>query len=177
MRFRTVGSVILCVPLYEDSQNIGPHPQEAAMRRLAVAVTIATGVFVTVMLQGQGKIDPELKLAPQWAAAFNAKDAAKIASLYAADAVVMPPNQPTVKGRANIEAHWKGEIQQGGTNMQLNPVESSISGSLAFEAGTSTVILPGGQTERGKYLAILKRVGNEWKIAYDIYNTDGPRQK
>jgi uncharacterized protein (TIGR02246 family) len=147
------------------------------MRRLAVAVTIAIAVVVTVILQGQGKTDPELKLAPQWAAAFNAKDAVKIASLYAENAVVMPPNQPTVKGRANIETHWKGEIEQGATNMQLNPVASSISGSQAFEAGTSTVTLPGGQSERGKYLAILKRVGNEWKIAYGIYNTDSPPQK
>jgi uncharacterized protein (TIGR02246 family) len=148
------------------------------MRRLAVAVTVATTVLVvTVMLQGQGKTDPALKLAPEWAAAFNAKDAAKIASFYAEDAVVMPPNQPMVKGRANIEAHFKGEIQQGATNMQLNPVESSISGSQAFEAGTSTVTLPGGQTDRGKYLAILKRVGNEWKIAYDSYNSDSPPQK
>jgi hypothetical protein len=37
-----------------------------------------------------------------------------------------------------------------------------------------TMTLPGGQTDRGKYLAILKRVGNEWKIAYDIYNSDAP---
>jgi uncharacterized protein (TIGR02246 family) len=144
------------------------------MRRLAVIVTVATALAITVIVKGQGKTDPALKLAPEWAAAFNAKDAAKIASLYAEDAVLMPPNQPTVKGRANIEAHWKGEIQQGATNMQLNPVESSISGSQAFEAGTSTLTLPGGQTERGKYLAILKRVGNEWKIAYDIYNSDAP---
>jgi uncharacterized protein (TIGR02246 family) len=147
------------------------------MRRLAVAVTIATALVVTVILQGQGKTDPALKLAAEWAAAFNAKDAAKIASLYAEDAVVMPPNQAPVKGRANIEAHWKSEIQQGQTNMQLNPVASAISGSQAFEAGTSTVTLPGGQTDRGKYLAILKRVGDEWKIAYDIYNSDGPPRK
>jgi uncharacterized protein (TIGR02246 family) len=147
------------------------------MRRLAVAVTIATALVVTVMLQGQGKIDPAIKTAPAWEAAFNAKDAAKIAALYAEDAVVMPPNQAPVKGRANIEAHWKSEIQQGQTNMQLNPVASAISGSQAFEAGTSTVTLPGGQTDRGKYLAILKRVGDEWKIAYDIYNSDGPPRK
>lgn len=147
------------------------------MRRLAVAATIATAVVVTVMLQGQGKTDPELNLAPKWAAAFNAKDAAKVASLYAEDAVVLPPNRPTVKGRANIEAHWKSEIQQGLTNMQLNPVASSISGAQGFEVGTTTVTLPGGKTERGKYIAIMKRVGNEWKIAYDIYNTDALPQK
>lgn len=145
------------------------------MRKLAIAVTVAAALVVTGIVQGQGKTDPALsKLAADWAAAFNAKDAAKIASLYADDAVVMPPNQPMVKGRANIEAHFKGEIQQGATNFQLNPVESAISGSQAFEAGTSTLTLPGGQTDSGKYLVVLKRVGNDWKIAYDIYNSDAP---
>ena len=31
------------------------------MRRLAVAVTITTALVVTVMVQGQGKIDPAIK--------------------------------------------------------------------------------------------------------------------
>jgi hypothetical protein len=80
----------------------------------------------------------------------------------------------TMATAARIEAHWKSEIQQGATNMQLNPVSSAISGAQAFEVGTTTVTLPGGQTERGKYVAVFKRVGNEWKIAYDIYNADSP---
>ena len=40
------------------------------MRRLAVAVTIATALVVTVMVQGQGKIDPAIKTAPAWEAAL-----------------------------------------------------------------------------------------------------------
>jgi uncharacterized protein (TIGR02246 family) len=144
------------------------------MRKLAVAVTVAAALVITAV-QGQGKTDPALnKLSAEWAAAFNAKDAAKVASLYADDAVVMPPNLPMVKGRANIEAHFKGEIQQGVTNLQLKPMESAISGSQAFEAGTSTATMPGGQTDQGKYLVVLKRVGNDWKIAYDVYNSDAP---
>ena len=144
------------------------------MRKLAVIVTVAAALVITAV-QGQGKTDPALnKLAAEWAAAYNAKDAAKVASLYADDAVLLPPNLPMVKGRANIEAHFKGEIQQGVTNLQLKPMESVISGSQAFEAGTSTATVPGGQTDQGKYLVVLKRVGNDWKIAYDIYNSDAP---
>jgi uncharacterized protein (TIGR02246 family) len=145
------------------------------MKRLAVAATVAAALVVTGIVQSQGKTDPALnKLAADWAAAFNGRDAAKIALLYTDDAVVMPPNQPMVKGRAGIETHFKGEIQQGATNFQLNPFESAISGSQAFEAGTSTLTLPGGETARGKYLVVLKRVGSDWKIAYDIYNGDTP---
>ena len=145
------------------------------MKALAVAVTIAAALVFTGIVRSQGKTDPTLnKLAAEWAAAFNARNASKIALFYTDDAVVMPPNKPMVKGRANIETHFKGEIEQGPTNFQLNPFESAITGSQAFEAGTTTVTLPGGETERGKYLVVLKRVGNDWKIAYDIYNGDAP---
>jgi hypothetical protein len=38
------------------------------MRRLAVIVTVATALAITVIVKGQGKTDPALKLAPEWAA-------------------------------------------------------------------------------------------------------------
>jgi ketosteroid isomerase-like protein len=86
----------------------------------------------------------------------------------------MAPNQPMAKGRAAIEANFKREFQQGFTNMKLMPMESEISGSQAFEAGTATVTTPGGRTENGKYVVVFKQVGGAWKIAYDINNTDQP---
>jgi uncharacterized protein (TIGR02246 family) len=139
------------------------------MKKSLVAVTLAALVVGGCIVQSQNKTDPTLnKLAADWAAAFNARNASKIALLYAEDAVVMPPNKAMIKGRAAIEAHFKGEIDQGPTNFQLNP----MSGSQAFEVGTTTVTMPGGETDHGKYLVILKRVGTDWKIAYDIYNGD-----
>jgi ketosteroid isomerase-like protein len=29
--------------------------------------------------------------------------------------------------------------------------------------------------ETGKYLVVFKRTGNDWKVAYAIYNDDAPR--
>jgi ketosteroid isomerase-like protein len=145
------------------------------MRRLAVVSGIAAVITVTGVVRGQGKTDPTLnKMAADWAAAFNAKDAAKLASFYADDAVYMPPNYPMVKGRANLEAQFKREFEEGFTNLQLKPMESAISGSHAFEAGTATVEAPGGLTDNSKYLVVFKRVGSDWKIAYDIHNSDKP---
>ncbi len=145
------------------------------MRKLSIVVAAAALLVVTGIVQGQGKTDPVLnKMAAEWAAAYNAKDAAKLAGFYTDDAVYMPPNAPIAKGRAAIEAHFKQELQQGFTNLQLMPMESAISGSQAFEAGTATVTGPGGRKENGKYLAVFKQVGGAWKIAYDINNTDQP---
>jgi uncharacterized protein (TIGR02246 family) len=145
------------------------------MKKLAIAIALAAVLAVTGIVQGQSKTDPILnKMATAWAATYNAKDAAKLAGFYAEDAVYMPPNQPMVKGRAAIEAHFKQEFQQGFTNLKLTPIESSISGSQAFEAGTATITAPGGRTENGKYLVVFKQVGGAWKIAYDINNNDQP---
>lgn len=142
------------------------------MRKVvAVAVPLAA-LVATAIVQGQGKTEPVLnKITADYAAAYNAKDAAKVASLYAEDALVMPPNEPMVKGRANIQARLQREFKENVT-LQLTPTESTISGSQAFEAGTATVTLPGGGTEKEKYLVVYKRVGNDWKIAFDIWNSD-----
>ena len=145
------------------------------MRKLSIAVGIAVVLVVSGVVQGQGKTDPVFnKFAAEWAAAYNAKDAAKLGGLYAEDAVYMPPDKPMVKGRPNIEAMFKTEFQGGFTNMRLMPIESAIAGSQGFEAGTATVTAPGGRVENGKYLVVFKRVGSDWKIAYDINNTDQP---
>jgi uncharacterized protein (TIGR02246 family) len=145
------------------------------MQKVSIAVAVAAVLTVTGIVQGQSKTDPILnKMAAEWAAAYNAKDGAKLAGFYAEDAVYMPPNQPMAKGRAAIEAHFKQEFQQGFTNLKLTPMESAISGSQAYEAGTATITAPGGRTEIGKYVVVFKQVGGAWKIAYDINNTDQP---
>lgn len=161
------------------------------MRKVGVAVvTIFAAITCAVLVHGQGKTDPALeKLATEFMSAFNDKDAAKVASFYTEDAVLMPPNQPMVKGRSNIEAHWKAAFQQGLTNLQLRPIESSISGAQAFEAGTATVTLKSGGssmmltgvggsgaavTDTAKYVVVFKRTGGSWKMAYDIFNSDLP---
>jgi uncharacterized protein (TIGR02246 family) len=149
------------------------------MRKLGIAVVaVMLAVSAAGVGRGQGKTDPALdKLAKEFMAAFNAKDAAKLSSFYADDAVVMPPNHALVKGRANIEAYFKQDFEQGVTNLQLRPMESATAGTQAFEAGTSTVTVKSGSstvTDTGKYLTVFKKVGNDWKIVYDAFNSDQP---
>jgi uncharacterized protein (TIGR02246 family) len=125
---------------------------------------------------GQGKTDAVLnKLASEFAAAFSAGDAAKVASFYTDNAVVMPPNQQMVRGRENIEAYYRNGFARSGGTLRLQPFESAVAGARAFEAGTSTLVAVGGRSESaGKYVVIYERVRNEWKIVYDIFNNDAP---
>ncbi len=145
------------------------------MRNLSVAgLVVASAIVVTSIVQSQTKTDPILnKLAADFAAAYNAKDAAKVASMYTEDAVVMPPNEPMLTGRTAIEARWKKEMESPGT-LGLAPTESSTSGDRAHEAGIMTITLPDGSKLTQKYLVVFKKVGSDWKIAYDIWNSDTP---
>ena len=125
------------------------------------------------------KTEPVLsKLAADWAAGFNAKDCQKVASLYADDGALMPPSEPATRGRTAIEAWCKGALASGMGDMAITPVESAISGGQAFEAGTYTVSIKGASgpvmTDRGKYVTVFKLVGGQWRITYDIFNSDLP---
>ena len=122
----------------------------------------------------QPKTDPALtKVAEAFTAAFNAKDAAKVAALYTEDATFMPPNEPMVSGRANIQAWFQKGMDDGFSDLRLMPTESSTRTGLGFEAGTYTIAFKGG-TDKGKYVEVFKQVGGQWRIAYDIFNSDLP---
>ena len=147
------------------------------LHRLLAMLLLLAALPVTGV-RAQGKTDPMLdKLAAEFEAAFKAKDAAKVAAFYAEDAVMMPPNEASVKGRKAIEAHYANEFKQGFTNLDLNPTESAISGQQAFETGSSSIVLPNGSTDKGKYVVVYKRVAGAWKIAYDIFNSDSAPPK
>jgi uncharacterized protein (TIGR02246 family) len=112
------------------------------------------------------------KVAKQWEAAYNAKDPAKLAMLYAEDGTLNPPNQAAVRGRAAIQ-NWAKEMMGVFTSMTLAPSESAISGNIAYEAGTYVGTMASG-SDRGKYVVVLKRMGGQWLIAHDIFNSDMP---
>jgi uncharacterized protein (TIGR02246 family) len=146
------------------------------MRRVLVAAIL---ILLVTPVSSQRRTDPGLtKMAHALAAAFNAKDAAKVATFYTDDATLMVPNQPAIRGRQNIEAWFKGGIEAGMTDFQLAPTESSLAGSQAFEAGTYSLVMKaeGGApvTDKGKYVVVFRQVAGAWKIAYDIFNSDLP---
>jgi hypothetical protein len=52
-----------------------------------------------------------------------------------------------------------------------------ISGQQASETGSSSIVLPHGSTDKGKYVVVYKRVAGGSKIAYDIFNSDSAPPK
>lgn len=154
------------------------------MRLLLVLGLGLLGVVTPV--SGQGKPSPALeKLAAEFVAAFNAKDAAKVAALFAEDGMLLPPDVPLIKGRPEIERFYKKLFETNVGTLKLTSLEADTSGSTGFDVGTYTrsvsgagnlLLLGVGGGSRviaaGKYLTIVKRIGPDWTIAYTMSNLD-----
>lgn len=115
-----------------------------------------------------------------FAAALNAKDAALAASYYTEDAVVIPPGEAMVQGRAAIEAYWKAAIEQGGArDASVETTKAESSGDVGYEMGNFvlTVNGPDGNPvqEHGRYIELLRRgADGKWYSTAGIWNSAPP---
>ena len=115
----------------------------------------------------------------RWLQLVKAKDAGGIAALYAEDGAVMPPNAPIGKGRAAVQPTWASMMQTPGFDLTFVPEQIIVSsaGDMALDRGTyRLVVAPDGsaQTDTGKYVVVWRKIGSEWKVAADIFNSDLP---
>lgn len=109
---------------------------------------------------------------------FNAGHADSLGQYYAENTVVMPPNEPTVNGRAGV-VEWatRGFSMMPGQQLHLTVQNVTVNGDLAVVRGryhfTGTM---GGQAiaDSGKTLSHWHKVDGRWVNAEDIWNSDVP---
>jgi ketosteroid isomerase-like protein len=118
----------------------------------------------------------------EWDRSYNSGEVAKLAALYAEDAVSMPPNLPTLKGRRAVEADFQSFFS-GNTGHHETTVDAIVmDGDLAIErahyrlaykprAGGAEVV------ETGRHLECRRKIGGAWKIVIEIWNVDTPAGK
>jgi len=132
---------------------------------------------------GVGPLSADEKTAiRETAAAYHeaamAKDWDAVSEFYTEDAVVMPPNQPAVQGRAAIR-EWYANFPPV-TELELPIGEIDGRRDLAFARGAYklTMMIEGAPetiADRGKNLAIWrKQTDGSWRIAIDTFNSDLP---
>ena len=110
----------------------------------------------------------------KFAAAVSAGDLATVSAAYSDDAVVLPSGAPMAKGRAEIEAYWKAAFEQI-DELKVTVTDVKMLGDAAMrEIGTFTVRTKGDQPQEatGKFVTILEKEGDAWKITTDIWNED-----
>ncbi len=108
-------------------------------------------------------------------AAFNQKNVAALAKLYAKGGQLLPPGREIVTGREGIQAFWQGALDMGLVEVKLDTVEVEGHRETAIEVGKYTLLAAGGQVaDAGKYLVIWKLEGRSWKLHRDIWNSSQP---
>ena len=144
----------------------------------ALALTVAVSACATgAREQGFTRADQDAirKNAEDLAAAFNAKEVDKVLGFYAENSVFMPPNAPLLRGRDPLKSFYDGMIEQGATDLRLEPDEVSGHGPIAYESGTYSVsYAKGDQRDRGKYLLVLRNMGGTWRTEKTICSSDLP---
>lgn len=147
--------------------------------KLCLALFLFTRIFSASA--GDPKIEQALREADdQWSKAAGAHDLEKTVSFYSNDAIVLPPNGPTVTDKHAIHDMWKQII----TDMQsmswkTTRTEVAKSGDLGYVTGTyeMTIKDPTGKVieDKGKYLEVWKKqAGGKWKCSADMFSSDLP---
>ena len=139
--------------------------------RLVLAAAVMIMLAGPALAQSKEAIQ---KLNDEWAAAFNKGDAGAVAALYTADAYVLPPGAPMVKGRADIQKFWAGAMQHHG-DIKLTTLDVKPLGPDApREIGTAILRTKGAnpQDEALKYAVVWQREDGQWKLLQDIWNMD-----
>ena len=138
------------------------------MPKTALAIAFAAGLIVPAFAQ-QAEIEA---VNAKWINFFNKGDFSGVASLYTEDATAFPPGAAMVKGRAGIELMWK-DVAEKLRDPKLTTLDVKALGpSAAREIGTFSLTTKGSPPQEltGKYLVVWEKVGNDWKLAADIWN-------
>jgi ketosteroid isomerase-like protein len=119
----------------------------------------------------------------QWPRLTSTGHADSIAEFYAADAVIMPPNMATMKGKDAIKAFFAVINTMDPKPILTLRAETVVgTGSVAIERGRWNWAYPAGAklppgtpaVDSGKYIVRWEQQSGKWLMVDDIWNSDTP---
>jgi uncharacterized protein (TIGR02246 family) len=145
------------------------------MRRflMAVALLALAGCVSSEVVGAEGVAATNAR----FEAAFRQGDAAGLAKLYTADAILMAPNYGRIKGRRAIEGLWQRFFDAGVSDIDVDTLELAVAETQASEVGTFSLTAPDGEggrvTGKGKYIILWRQDGDgTWRLNRHIWNND-----
>ncbi len=105
------------------------------------------------------------------------KNAERVASFYAEEAIAYPPNEPVAVGKAAAKKVWAAYFSDPTFTISWKTAHAEVTGDLGYTAGPYEASFkgPDGKTvnEKGKYLCVWKKQNDgTWKAVHDMWNTD-----
>ena len=107
-----------------------------------------------------------------FAAAFNSGDSARLSQLYAVDAIIMPPNAKTIKGKDNIQQYYRTALGSVADSKFTTTDSKSLGDNQVLEIGTFTSKTRGAHPRliAGKFAIVWQKADSDWKVILDIWN-------
>jgi len=99
-------------------------------------------------------------------------------TIYAPDAVLMPPNAPPQNGVDAIRKFWSGFLTNGSVSLALHDDRVVQSCDQAAEIGhyEVTITAKGGAPiqDTGKFMLTWKRTNGQWRAIADMFSSNLP---
>jgi uncharacterized protein (TIGR02246 family) len=119
----------------------------------------------------------------QWAAAAQAKDAAKFASFYTDDGLLLMEGAPDQRGMAALKEGAAGMMSDPHFNLVFAADEVVVarSGDVAYDVGSYALTMSGPDgnplTQKGQYVDVWRKNAiGEWKVAVDAPVSGPPEE-
>jgi uncharacterized protein (TIGR02246 family) len=136
-------------------------------------ITITLFLFATLAMAQTGSTSPKsaagtrsaaaiIAVRDAYIAAYNAKQADKVAALYSTEAVLMTPDG-TFSGRDAIRAYIQKGYDQGQSDLAVVSTKSGGDAAVQWDAGDFTQKMK-GQEMKGRYLVTLRMSVGKWLI-------------
>jgi len=156
---------------------------------LQVSLALAAAVGACVQPADVAREERVLRdLDKKWVQAVAAKDTAAIANIYAEDADFLAPGAPRASGRTAVRQAWVGLLKAPNLVLTFEPSKITVASAadIAYETGSyrlgydlpkpkrvkGKVAKSRRVEDTGKYVVAWKKVKGEWKVQYDIFNSD-----
>jgi len=110
-----------------------------------------------------------------WLNGISAKDTARVMTLYANDAVTLPPGAPLLTGKDAMRKSWAAQMAMSGFALTFRPIKTVAAGDLAYEIGDYQFNgRKNGQATnmKGKYVVVWGRQPDgSWKVLVNAPTT------
>ena len=156
------------------------------MKTKKFTIVLASLILITVLNSCNEKAKETAKSATveelgqmnrDFAKAMNAQDAAAAAKLYDENASILPPNEPMVTGRDNIQTYMQGFLDAGFVEGSAKTFDAKSDGDLGYEVGTFKLKMKATDgtisEETIKYIELLERnTEGKWMSIYGMWSAN-----
>lgn len=107
--------------------------------------------------------------------AISNQDVETLMAHYTDDVLMLPSNHDPVEGIEAVRQMWTDGFKHGMGHLEFITGDATAVGDIAQEHGVYKYYTPDKQmVDHGKYMVLWKKVGDQWKIAKDIWNSSLP---